>query len=571
MMSWRSRTYDELPALAVRREELRRSLRITTIAWLYGVVWMTCTMGSHVNLFARMLGFTNEQFGYLTAIPYIGNLGQLLASIQIERTGLKKYQFLFCGTAHRLLWCAVGLIPLVFVLPSSYAVWAMILILLASAFFNALSTPAWMTWMGDLIPKRVRGRYFANRALYCRPIQILVAIGLGVLLDLVTVHKEGVAPDVAADQPVLLWTICAIFVVAGVFGMIDILVFVRVREVLPTGQGPRPPAVRLDHLGPVPGDLPGKVGYAARATVSFVWQMLLEPLVRDRVFRHYVGYGTTLQFAMALPGFFFWRNGMENLGFSNLAMNVLFLVISPVLGLIGAQIWGRLIDRWGRRPVLFLATCLVTVSSLPWFFAYREMGAPAWVVEAGNWVYDLVAHTWMGRPAEPIFTAQTPANAYFCAILSTLMGGIGWTGIALAQTAVVLGFSDGRGRSKYVAASAVLSSVGGLLGGMAGGFVAHGLEYFAHNAHPLIVGPFAWNNWHATFALSMLFRFLSLLWLIHMPDPGSRHVRDLIRGLGDGLTTTAANWLLAPLRIFGWGRGEDARDRGRDRPTPRGE
>jgi hypothetical protein len=66
----------------------------------------------------------------------------------------------------------------------------------------------------------------------------------------------------------------------------------------------------------------------------------------------------------------------------------------------------------------------------------------------------------------------------------------------------MLNFSDGPGRSKYVAASAVLIGIGGTLGGLAGGLVAQNLEFLQSN--PL--GPFLWNNWHATFVISLLAR-----------------------------------------------------------------
>jgi MFS family permease len=561
-MSWRSRTYNELPALAVRGEELRRSLRLTTAAWMYGIVWMSCTMGSHMPVFAQMLGASDWHLGLMTAVPFIGTLAQLAASIQIERTGLKKYQFLFCGAAHRLLYIAIGLIPLALPIPSRAAIWMMILILLASQVFNALATPAWMVWMGDLIPKRVRGRYFANRALYCRPIQFLVAIGLGIVLDAVTRQGPGISDSAAADQPLLLCVICAIFGVSGIFGVIDILLFLRVREVLPTSNKPRPPAVRLDHLGPIPSDVLGKVGYAGRATGTFLWQMLVEPLVKDRVFRHYVGFGATIQFAVAIPGYFWWTNAMDNMGFSKLAANVLFLVIQPVMGLMGAQAWGRLIDRWGRRPVLFFSTVLLMFSAAPWFLVYREMPAPAWVLDAANWVLRWAGGLF-GTPQRFLLTPDMPVASYLCVLVGTFFGGVGFTGLALAQTAVVLGFSDGHGRSKYVAGSAVFTAIGGALGGLVGGGVATWLKDYAWNAHPLIVGPFAWNNWHATFGLSILFRFLSLLWLVHMPDPGSRQVRDMIRSVGDSVTHAVAGWLLFPLRIFGWGRADDRENRGK--------
>jgi hypothetical protein len=98
MMSWRSRAYeDELPALSVRGPELRSNLRVVTIAWMYGIVWMVCIGGSHVYSFCRIIGFNNFEIGLMAAIPCLATLSQLIAATLIERTGLRKHQFLHCG------------------------------------------------------------------------------------------------------------------------------------------------------------------------------------------------------------------------------------------------------------------------------------------------------------------------------------------------------------------------------------------------------------------------------------------------------------------------------------------
>ncbi len=496
-MSWRRKTYDELPALSVRGAELRRSLRLVTIAWMYGVVWLSCAQGSQVKVFATMLGFDNIAFGLMTAVPFIATLGNLAASVLIERSGLKKYQFLYTATLSRFMWIVIAVIPLVLPLPSKAAVWTMLAILMISWSLNALASPAWLTWMGDLVPKRVRGRYFANRQIYSRPAQIIAAIALGVVLDAAT---DVGKPETAAAQPMLLWVICGIFAVAGVFGMMDILLFRKVREVLPRVSTPPSPATLRD--------------------------VLISPL-KDPVFRHFVGYGATIAFATALPGWFFYRNAMENLGFSKLAVNALFLVISPVLGLLGAQLWGKLVDRWGRRPVLVLGTLMTLLSVMPWFFATRHTPAPAFVYDAVNAVFR-AAGSAVGRPDWLTLTHEAPVGAFMIAVIASVLGGIAWTGISLAQTAITLGFSDGLGRSKHVAASAVLISVGGMAGGVLGGLLAQYLVYF--ETHPLHVGPFIWNNWHATFAASLVFRIVALAWLVRMPDPGSRGMREILRG-----------------------------------------
>lgn len=523
-MSWRSKTYDELPALSLRGVELRKALRLTTIAWMYGVVWQSFTTGSHVKIFAQMLGFTDRAFGVLTAVPFIATFGQLLAALMIERSGLKKFQFLYCGTIHRMLWIVVGLIPLIMPVPGRLAVASTLVLLLASWFMNSISTPAWYVWMSDMIPKRIRGRYFANRALYSRPFAITSAILLGVVLDVVTVDGA----ETALNQPLLLKVISVIFILAGLFGMMDVLLFHRVREVMPSG-----PA-----LAPV----------AAKRRRGFFYEMLIEPL-KDRVFRNYVGFGMTITFAMAVPGWFFWHNAMDNIGLSKLAVNTLFLVISPVLGLMGAKSWGRLIDRWGRRPVLILATLLTMLSVMPWLVVTRHTPAPQFI---SDWANGLVYHVGLlfGQTGWTAWGPDAPVGGFLVASIGALFGGIAWTGVAFAQTNVMLAFSDGPGRSKYLAASGVLISLGGIFGGLVGGEVAAFFSWMQTHRF----GPFLWTNWHITFLLSFILRGLSILWLIKMPDPGAGQVRHMFRTIGEGMSSYVSGWLFWPLRIFGWRR-----------------
>ena len=109
-MSWRSKSYEVLPALSVRGPELRRSLRIVTAAWMFGVVWMVCISGSHVKVFGRILGFYDFAFGVMAALPWMASFGQIIAAVIIERTGLRKYQFIECVAINRLLWAAVALL-----------------------------------------------------------------------------------------------------------------------------------------------------------------------------------------------------------------------------------------------------------------------------------------------------------------------------------------------------------------------------------------------------------------------------------------------------------------------------
>ncbi|HUT60456.1 MAG TPA: MFS transporter [Phycisphaerae bacterium] len=537
-MPWRRKTYDELPALSVRRHELRRSLRLTTVAWMLGVVWMACVMGSQVNLYARMLGFSDFEFGVLGALPFVGTLGQLVAAVLIERTGLKKYQFLFCGTIHRLMWLAIAAVPLVLPIPSKLAVWTMLMMFVMSSFMAHLASTAWLTWMGDLIPRQVRGRYFANRMLFTRPILIAVAIAVGLVLDWASVPG---APVTGAAQPKLLWVLCGIFAVAALFGVGDILVFHKVREVLPSLDEDRLLSAGIDGLR------------------SAVRQLVVEPL-KNRVFVHYVCYGATITFALTCSAQFIWRNALEYLEFSKLTTQILLLVVSPIMGVVGVKTWGALVDRWGRRPVMILSTFLAVLSISPWLFAKPHMPAPAFVSDSINAVLQAVGSVF-GRSDWARVSADMGLGTILIVLPAPLIGGIAGTGIGLAQMSVILGFADGHGRSKYMAAAAVMIGVGGMLGGLAGGVVAQVLRHLQQT--PIELGPLAWTNWHIVFLVSIVFRIASLLWLVNMPDPGSRPVRHLARVMGGHISNAVVNRLFFPLRVFGWGRGGNRRQRRR--------
>lgn len=147
-MSWKSRSYEAVPALSIRGPQLRLALRTVTLAWVFGVVWLSAVSGSHFKILASTLGFNNLAFGLLATLPFLATFGQLLAALLIERTGLLKYQFIHCAAIHRLLWLAVAAIPLVLPVPSPVAVVAMLVVLSGSWFMGALSAPAWLTWMG---------------------------------------------------------------------------------------------------------------------------------------------------------------------------------------------------------------------------------------------------------------------------------------------------------------------------------------------------------------------------------------------------------------------------------------
>jgi MFS family permease len=515
---------------------------------MFGVVWASAIGGGQMKSYARMLGFNDFAFGVMSAMPFLATFGQIPATIFIERTGYRKSLFLYVTTISRMLWLVVALIPWICPIPSTTAVVLVLTTLCASWFLSALGGPAWFSWMGDLIPRRIRGRYMAHRNRLAGMVQIVAVIAFGFILDAAT---RSDVPETALQQPQLLIASSVLFVLAAVFGTLDIVLFYRIREVLPsTPKEPRRPVIDIHVPESAPGIM-GPVLYPFRYMKEIVRQIFVESL-SDRVFSRYVLYASVMTFGASMGGWYIILNAMENLGFNKLGVNILFMVLGPLAGILGSKPWGKMIDRWGRRPTLMLATGGTVFSLTSWFFATRYMAEPQWLAAGADWVNQSLTQL-IGHNVS-IVGENTSMGAYLLGALAASLGGFFWTGVGLAQGNIMLGFSDGPGRSKYVAAAAVLISIGGVLGGLAGGALTESLNYLKD--YPL--GPFQWNNWHVAMFASMLGRFSALLLLIRMPDPGSGRVRDLVRFMSANVFNAVNPRLFYRSRIFGiWSRDDD--------------
>ena len=495
-----------MPALAVRGPALRWALRRIVIAWAFGVVWLVVTQGPHCDKFTRMVGFDDFTRGLLASALYAGAFLQLIASLLIERTGLTKYQFLWFATIHRVLWIPVGLALLVLPTPTPVAAICVLVLISMSWCADAFAHPAWITWMGLLIPPRIRGRFMGHRRVWTSLVHVPVAILVGVGVWLA---EDSGADMTVADQPVLAWLLAGMLIVGGISGIIDILLFRRIPEVLPAERTILP-------------DRPRRTGRWLAYQATRLWRGLhwlaFEPMA-NRDFRKYVLFRTTLTFAETVAaGYFVW-NIFENLHMNALHATMLWMVAPPLAWMLIARPLGRAIDQWGRRPVFALGAAGTVFSIAPWLFIYPGM---------------------------------PPVAFYIVTVLPFVLGGIAWGTIQQAEYNMMMGFADGKGRSRYVSASRFYVSTGGILGGLIGGLLTQSLGFL--QGEPILIGPLLYNNWHAAFAASLLFRAMSLVFLIGMHDPGSTSVRHAARQVGAGVYNAVTTGLLLPMRALPWRR-----------------
>lgn len=67
-------------------------------------------------------------------------------------------------------------------LPKNYQWWAFLFFFIIYGFSGNIISSLWITWMGDLVPQRVRGRYFAWRNRILSITQLLCALAAGLIV-----------------------------------------------------------------------------------------------------------------------------------------------------------------------------------------------------------------------------------------------------------------------------------------------------------------------------------------------------------------------------------------------------
>jgi len=110
--------------------------------------------------FALALGANNAEIGLLNSIPnFFITLSQVFAGKYIEKTGRKNIT-VSLSLVQKLLWLPIILIPFYFL---GEGIFLFILLITLSSVTLSFANTAWASWMGNLVPEKIRGSYFGKR------------------------------------------------------------------------------------------------------------------------------------------------------------------------------------------------------------------------------------------------------------------------------------------------------------------------------------------------------------------------------------------------------------------------
>ncbi|MDA1163319.1 MAG: MFS transporter [Planctomycetota bacterium] len=290
------------------------------LAGCLGMAYTQLTLCPAGIEFARHFGGTGLHIGILGAIPtgmlFLQFLSAVVANHLTHRRGL----WMTVSIVQRLILLPVALGP-VFLPGVSPTVW-----LWSFLGFSALNhgllhfaTPLWMSWMGDYLPRSRLSRFWGVRHLWMQWSGAASLLFASYLL-------QSYTDEIQTAFSILI-------VVAAVFGVADILLFLPVYE---------PPVTKIAE--------------------TRIRKVLAEPF-RNRDFRSFISFMSFWHFAAMVGAPFISLFLLAEVGMS-LSRVLLLWVFCWVGGAACSARIGRLTERFGHRPILILCALLKSSNML---------------------------------------------------------------------------------------------------------------------------------------------------------------------------------------------------------------
>lgn len=317
------------------------NMRLVVVEGALSSVMGTAVGGAFLTGFALLLGATDTHIGLLAAIPALANLTQLFGAALIRRFGNRKGLCLLCFTASRALWLGILSIPFFFLGDgwTDVRVWLLMLGIALISLLSSAAGVAWLSWITDLVPDEIRGRFNGRRSMYAAITAMVVGLGAGGLIDLFGGREHTLGFSV-------------LFGIGVLFGFAGLWVMSRMEE---------PPLQQA-------------------ADKSAFFADLSRPL-KDVDFRRFVAFKVAWSFAVGLAGPFFsvYMIRTLDLPFSLIAT---FGVVSSLATIFGMRIWGGLVDRVGPKPLLLLTSAFQAAIPLFWLAGRADWTVPLWMAHA---------------------------------------------------------------------------------------------------------------------------------------------------------------------------------------------
>ncbi len=407
------------------------------------------TGGVVLTGFALALGANAFVIGLIAAIQVGANLLQVRAFRSLERNGNRKAMAIKFAAASRLVWILIGGLAFINFEPLvSYRIWLLLILIALASGLGVFSLVPWISWLVDMVPQKVRGRFFAQRNLAAGAVGVVLGVAAGKFIDWWNAREIG---------PATHGFVVLIF--AGVvFGLWAAAIINKMYD---------PP-------------------FAKPASQLTFWQSLQIPF-RDPNFRRLFYFRINYDLSMGIAGAFYGVYMLQQAGLSFTFVSAMAM-LATLTNLLALKPWGKFLDKFGNKPILYLCMVGKTIFALLWIFTTPNT----------FWLY-MVIHLF----------------------------GVFDAGNAIAIPNLVYKIAPADRRANYIAVDGTVVGIAAMIAPLLGGGLA--LVFAGWN---LTLGNFHWAHFHFLFFLAALLRlgtFWALRYVRESEAKSVAHIINVIR------------------------------------------
>jgi len=320
-----------IPGSAIKKDT-KKAMELNTVEGAFAVAADNLA-APYLGLFALALGATPSQIGMLTAFPnFLGNILQVPSALLAEKLKDKRQLIIAGGVLNRASWILMAFLP--FLAAPEYRV-SIVILLATLRFMSAnLGVPAWTALQATLIPKSIRGTYYANRNMVLNTCAVLATLLANFLLRL--------------EFP-LSYRI--IFLLTTALGLLSLYIFSKIDfdQTQPKGTSPKARSKSR--------------GLALKRVKAFAREVRSQ-----KDFSNYVVSAIIWNFGILIASPLFVIYFVEDLG-GPAGHWALFAAVNLASMVLIQRYWGRLADYFGQKSVMMVSGLGIVTMPLWWWIA----------------------------------------------------------------------------------------------------------------------------------------------------------------------------------------------------------
>ena len=395
---------------------------------------------------ALLFGADNFQIGIIMALPLLANLIQLISPYFIDHSTTRKRISIISYIIGRGIWVLAILLSFR-IMESSNAIWFFIIVIFISGIFNAIGNLALLTWLKEMIPTNKLADFFGARNIF--------ATISGAVIYLIGAY--------IIDVSNVLETYGIIFTIALILGLIAILFLFKV---------------------------PDKFKKKKPLHVKEFIKKLRKPY-NNKNFRKLLIFSVLWGFAINFASPFFLVYMIDDLALGFIIVSI-FSIVSSIGRIYGLNIWRKLGDKFGAKPLLI--SCATVTSIVPLMFLFIN------------------------------------SENYFIIPLIYFVSAISFAGIDISTAQLVFKNSSKKDDTYYLSAFTSLTGIISSFGPIIAGFIATQISTISNYSNTNIADileimpPLKY-----IFLLSFIFRTSCLPLIANIKEPKSKDVRSLMK------------------------------------------